>query len=210
MERMKTTDVYAQMIKASVSVMQVGEALGLAPNQHGRCRCPIHHGQDRNMVLRDGFYYCFVCHAHGDAIQLAEDVLNTTFTEAVKWLSDTFQLGIDIESDIDPETLRKAHKRLKTARTEALLHRLVERLQFELYLELFDELRALENLRDVTMPKPGEGFNDTFCDTVQKIHDVKEQIELMSLVCFRGKDDERTDSADGCPVRHAECSKRTG
>lgn len=210
MAHMRKTDVYAQMIKASVSVVQVGEALGLEPNRHGRCRCPIHNGQDRNFVLRDGFYYCFVCHAHGDSIQLVEDVLGVTFIEAVKWLSDTFQLGIDTDADIAPETLREARKRLKSARSKAQLCKLVERLQFEAYLELFDELRAFEQLRDVTMPKPGEGFSDTFCDTVQKIHDVKEQIELMSLVCFRGKDDERNDSADGSAVGPDECRRRTG
>ena len=83
-------------IRESVSAVEVGKALGLNVDRHGRCSCPFHQGKDRNMKLFDGNrgYYCFVCHKGGDCISLVQGVApECSYLDAMWWVNDYFQLG---------------------------------------------------------------------------------------------------------------------
>lgn len=83
-------------IRNSVSAVEVARALGLNVDRHGRCSCPFHNGQDRNMKLYDGNrgYYCFVCHAAGDCISLVKGVVpECSYVDAMWWINDQFRLG---------------------------------------------------------------------------------------------------------------------
>ena len=86
------------IIRESVSSIDVGRALGLQINQHGRCRCPFHNGHDENMRVYPGNrgFYCFVCHESGDCIALAKQLLSNgdNYYEAAKWIDSTFRLGL--------------------------------------------------------------------------------------------------------------------
>lgn len=85
-------------IRGTVSAIDVGKALGLHVNQHGRCQCPFHNGHDENMKLYPGDrgYYCFVCHAGGDCISLAKQLLqnDTSYNEAARWIDNAFALNL--------------------------------------------------------------------------------------------------------------------
>ena len=85
----------------TVSAREIGRVLGLDIDSHGRCRCPFHNGKDRNMVVYDNSnghngYNCFVCHANGNSIKFAQQILGEgyTYNDAARWIDVTFQLGI--------------------------------------------------------------------------------------------------------------------
>ena len=83
-------------IRNAVSAIDVGKALGLNVDMHGRCSCPFHSGKDRNMKLYDGNrgYYCFVCHKGGDCISLVQGVVpDIGYVDAMWWVNDQFGLG---------------------------------------------------------------------------------------------------------------------
>ena len=86
------------MIRHSVSAVDVGKVLGLDINTKGRCRCPFHNGDDRNMMVYPGGrgFYCFVCHEFGDSIKLAQKLIGNgcTYHDAAVWVDKTFQLNI--------------------------------------------------------------------------------------------------------------------
>ena len=87
-----------RLIRETVSAIDVGRILGLDINNQGRCRCPFHNGNDRNMRVYPGNrgFYCFVCHESGDCIALAKQLLSgdCSYHDAAKWIDSTFHLNI--------------------------------------------------------------------------------------------------------------------
>ena len=51
--------------------------------------CPFHHEKTASFHVDDkkGFYYCFGCHAKGDALGFVKDTENVSFIEAVEILA---------------------------------------------------------------------------------------------------------------------------
>lgn len=98
------------VIRSAVSAYDVGTALGLAPGHDGRCRCPFHGGDHRNLKLYGPGrgYYCFVCHAHGDVISLVKEYTKCSFMDAVEWLNDSFGLNLDLKKDNPYSRRRRA------------------------------------------------------------------------------------------------------
>ncbi|SHH71968.1 DNA primase [Cognatishimia maritima] len=72
--------------------------------------CPFHHEKTASFHVDDqkGFYYCFGCHAKGDAINFVQESENVSFIEAVKILADEAGLALP---DRDPRAQAKADKR---------------------------------------------------------------------------------------------------
>lgn len=87
-----------RIIRETVSSIDIGRMLGLDINNQGRCRCPFHNGEDRNMRVYPGNrgYYCFVCHASGDCISLAKQLLSNgcSYHSAAVWIDCTFHLNV--------------------------------------------------------------------------------------------------------------------
>ena len=104
----------ADMICNSVSALDAGHALGIHTDYKGRCKCFIHGGDHMNLKLYDENrgYYCFVCHAYGNTIDLVKNYLNCSFMDAVEWINDSFNLGFEFRSKNDPfERRRRAEAR---------------------------------------------------------------------------------------------------
>ena len=82
----------------TVSAIEVGKLLGLAPGHDGRCKCPFHGGDHRNLKLYGPGrgYYCFVCHEHGNVIRLVREYTKCSFQESIEWLNDAFSLNLDL------------------------------------------------------------------------------------------------------------------
>lgn len=89
-------------IRESIPTIEVARVLGLNVDRHGRCSCPFHNGQDRNMKIYEGNrgYYCFVCHKGGDCISLVTGVVpECSYVDAMWWINDQFQLGFRQERE---------------------------------------------------------------------------------------------------------------
>ena len=63
--------------------------------------CPFHGERTASFHVDDqkGFYYCFGCHAKGDALTFLKDTENLSFLEAVEWLARNFRAAQMIPID---------------------------------------------------------------------------------------------------------------
>ncbi|GFE52026.1 DNA primase [Roseobacter cerasinus] len=76
--------------------------------------CPFHQEKSASFHVDDrkGFYYCFGCHAKGDAISFVRETENVGFMEAVEILSR--EAGMTMPAR-DPQAQQKADKRSQLA-----------------------------------------------------------------------------------------------
>jgi DNA primase len=76
--------------------------------------CPFHQEKTASFHVDDrkGFYYCFGCHAKGDAISFLKDADNMGFMEAVEALAQ--EAGMTMPAR-DPRAQEKADKRTELA-----------------------------------------------------------------------------------------------
>jgi DNA primase len=72
--------------------------------------CPFHQEKTASFHVDDhkGFYYCFGCHAKGDAISFVRETENVDFMEAVKILAA--EAGMPMP-ERDPQAQAKADRR---------------------------------------------------------------------------------------------------
>ncbi len=71
--------------------------------------CPFHSEKTPSfsVVDDDGFYHCFGCGAHGDAISFLREIDGLDFMEAVERLADMAGLAMPKSSQIDPAVTRQ-------------------------------------------------------------------------------------------------------
>ncbi|APX12351.1 DNA primase [Tateyamaria omphalii] len=76
--------------------------------------CPFHHEKTASFHVDDrkGYYYCFGCHAKGDAISFVRETENVGFMEAVEILAG--EAGMPMP-ERDPRAQEKADKRTQLA-----------------------------------------------------------------------------------------------
>ena len=76
--------------------------------------CPFHHEKTASFHVDDrkGYYYCFGCHAKGDAISFVRETENVGFMEAVQILAG--EAGMPMP-ERDPRAQEKADKRTQLA-----------------------------------------------------------------------------------------------
>ena len=81
-------------VRANVTARQVAEGYGMRIGRSGRGYCPFHE-DGRHPALRfydDGTFFCFACHASGDAAALAAQLLHVGQVEAAKRICCDFNL----------------------------------------------------------------------------------------------------------------------
>jgi len=95
--RLRTT--LSTLIGKSVKVVKAGR-------EYKAC-CPFHNEKTPSFTINDekGFYHCFGCGAHGDAIRWLTDQRGLVFMDAVKELADAAGLALPAP---DPRAARKA------------------------------------------------------------------------------------------------------
>ncbi|MGB7317105.1 MAG: DNA primase [Planktotalea sp.] len=76
--------------------------------------CPFHQEKSASFHVDDrkGFYYCFGCHAKGDAISFVRETENVGFMEAIEILAG--EAGLDVPKQ-DPRAQEKADERTELA-----------------------------------------------------------------------------------------------
>jgi DNA primase len=85
--------------------------------------CPFHQERTASFHVDDrkGFYYCFGCHAKGDAVSFLKETENLSFLEAVEWLAR--EAGMPMPAR-DPQAAQKADRRAQLSEVveEAIRH----------------------------------------------------------------------------------------
>ncbi|MDG6079587.1 DNA primase [Erythrobacter litoralis] len=135
--RMRTT--LSAVVGRSVRLTKAGREF--------KACCPFHQENTPSFYVNDekGFYHCFGCEAHGDAIRWLTDQRGMPFMDAVKELAA--EAGMEVPAP-DPQAARRAEKR-------ASLHDVTAAAQdwFMEKLRSRDGARAREYLA-------GRGFSD--------------------------------------------------
>src|SRR5690349_1338417 len=62
-------------------------------------RCPFHEERTPSFSVNptDRLYYCFGCHAGGDAVKFVSDKENLDFAGAIEWLAERFRVPLEYE-----------------------------------------------------------------------------------------------------------------
>jgi len=122
-------DVF-KVVKQNVTARQAAELYGLQVKHNGMACCPFHDDKTPSMKL-DERYYCFGCHASGDAIDLVAGLFQISKLEAAKQIAEDFHIEYDRRSKDSrrkPMTteqkreleMRQKQKEFRTWRSKAL------------------------------------------------------------------------------------------
>ena len=187
---MNNLSLAVDVIKNSVSAIDVAQAIGLNVDMHGRCSCPFHNGKDRNMKLFDGNrgYSCFVCHASGDVISFVRQYYSIGFKDALVWLDGTFRLGLDLDGQIDADKQRQAEMALQRRKRARELAEWKKRMQFGLALTAMDLVRRCEEVRDEKRPRTYGEWDPGFCEAVVTLPDARQFADDMMMECMEVKE----------------------
>lgn len=115
--------------------------------------CPFHQEKSASFHVDDrkGYYYCFGCHAKGDAVSFIRETENVGFMEAVEILAHEAGMAMPAR---DPRAVEKADRRSDLARVmdEAVRH-------FRMQLQTVAGAQARDYL---ARRKLGQGAQDRF------------------------------------------------
>lgn len=102
LDQLRSRTALSALIGRSVRLQKAGR-------EHRAC-CPFHNENSPSFYVNDekGFYHCFGCGAHGDAIRWMTDHQGLAFMDAVKELAA--EAGMDVPAP-DPQMARAAEKR---------------------------------------------------------------------------------------------------
>ncbi|WP_417247086.1 DNA primase [Celeribacter sp.] len=105
--RLSLTDVVGRKVMWDQRKSNAGKGDMWAP-------CPFHHEKTASFHVndKDGYYYCFGCHAKGDAITFVRETENVSFMEAIEILAR--EAGMPIP-ERDPQAQKQADKRSQLA-----------------------------------------------------------------------------------------------
>lgn len=180
---MNQLTIAAQRIKDTISAQDVGVAMGLEI-RHGRCRCPLHGGGDFNCVLYKGNrgFYCHVCKRGGDVIQFVREYHDMSFKDAVAWFNDTFGLGMDIDSPMDPKRLEEAKEAQRKRAEKSRLTEMRNDARTNRENTAMCMLVRLEDMMERHAPRtPEDGFSQKFRAASGMIPTVKGMIEEIKI-----------------------------
>jgi DNA primase len=102
LDELRARTSLSALIGRSIKVTKAGR-------EYKAC-CPFHNEKSPSFTINDekGFYHCFGCSAHGDAIRWMTDQRGLSFMDAVKELAA--QAGMDVPA-LDPREARQAQAR---------------------------------------------------------------------------------------------------
>jgi DNA primase len=113
--RIKDTSVEA--VKAAANIVDLVEARTRLRKVGGRYTglCVFHQEKTPSFSVSPdrGTYYCFGCHAGGDAISFVRELEGLDFVGAIEWLADRFSVPLEYEdSTPEADAQRKRKERL--------------------------------------------------------------------------------------------------
>lgn len=156
---------YAEVIKSKVSVPSVVEMyLSTVKAVHNRIPCPIHNGTDRNLLLHQDHFYCFVCNEGGDVIRLVRHIFQCDFKTALARLNADFNLGLPLGTKpSDAERIKLKCDYAERLKKEREATELAERRERN-YLDRLELLRSVEMICTEQAPQtPWDEWEPDWC-----------------------------------------------
>lgn len=171
---------YAEIVKRLVPMQDVAERYTGEPIRFNRMRCPIHHGQDRNMRIYPKSYYCWVCHAAGDQIQFVQIVLGLSFQDAMRRINDDFGLGLPIgqeQTELDRKRLAELNRKIAERRRLEDARLSDAEARERMTAGWVGLLHQVEIICEQRRPKtPWDEWADDWCEAMRVRTELNEQI----------------------------------
>lgn len=104
----------AELVKSSISMVELAELYGLESNRKGQILCPFHTDTNPSLKLYDEVgkgFYCFACQAGGSVIDFVMLYESIDFTEAVKKLGDYLNLDGTSQSEFSQRRQEREQQR---------------------------------------------------------------------------------------------------
>ena len=160
-----------ESVKAAVTVRQAAEHYGLEVNRGNMVCCPFHNDRIPSMKLKEDYFYCFGCGAHGDVIDLVARLFNLSSYDAAKKLA--YDFGIDPDKPPAAAALRKPKYPLAKAFQREELH--CQRV-------LCDYLHLLERWKVQCAPKaPDDTIDDRFVEACQMLDYIEDLADILTF-----------------------------
>lgn len=176
---------YAEDIKARVSLADLLAYYGFHPMQD-RIPCPFHAGKDRNMLVSNGIYKCFVCGEHGDAITFVRRYFGLDFPSALAKINDDFQLGLPIGTRLSREDQAEADRRIAETRRKAEDRKRRREALENRYNSALDEFTACDTIMRRCAPiSASTGLTDAFCWAAKNIDRAWAEVKEAEAELFR-------------------------
>ncbi|WP_345165230.1 DNA primase [Sphingomonas daechungensis] len=101
LDELRARTLLSAIISPSVKLLRAG--------REWKARCPFHNEKTPSFTINDekGFYHCFGCGAHGDAIRFLTDARGLPFMDAVKELAG--KAGLEVPAP-DPQARERAER----------------------------------------------------------------------------------------------------
>lgn len=180
----------ADAVKRSVTAGQAAEALGLHVNRSGFCRCPVHGEKTGSMKIYPGNrgWYCFGCHTGGSVIDLVMACYGMEMPEAVRWLNDTFRLGLPVDTEATPEQQEEARRRAaERERDRAEKERAAEaqNAALERYYDLGRQIGQAELDKAEYAPQSTQdAWDPRFVEALNRMAEMRAEADDLAVQCI--------------------------
>jgi hypothetical protein len=163
-------------LKSRISIKDVVARYWEEPNRAHRVKCFAHTGKDRNMLVKNGFVYCFVCGARFDIIGAVQHLFGLSFIQACEKLNSDFNCGLPIGKKLTAQEYReiKLREQKRRAARQAAENR--KRLENRIFIKVCDELhltqdivRALEPSKPLDIDALDEELIDAYFAQLKRI-----------------------------------------
>lgn len=187
--------IIAELVKDRVTVPMLLERYGVKLRRDGRCACPIHHGKDSNMAVKNKWFRCYRCGASGTVIDLQMALAGSGFIEAVGELDAMFNLNLAPSKPSERISARLAiagHKKNKLDRARRHEH---NDTQYTLlcYLRRWLDMHGKNTVSIDKLLDYYQGYtdDDVLPDAFRaaRLIGVQQEMEVMMLAAFDSEAD---------------------
>lgn len=183
--------ILAELVKDAVTVPMLLDRYGVRV-RGGRCACPVHHGKDSNMVVKDKWYRCFRCGSSGTVIDLQMALSGSDFAAAVRELDALFGLNLEPKKPSDSIKAHLAIADRKKAKADRARNKERNDTQYSLlcYLRRWlaaqgKDIAALDRLLDYYQPYNDDDIlPDAF--RAAALIGLRDEMEVMMLAADSG------------------------
>ena len=166
----------SEELKSRISIEDVVARYWEEPDRAHRVKCFAHTGKDRNMLVKNGFVYCFVCGARFDIIGFVQKLFGLSFIQACEKLNNDFDCGLPIGKKLtrsEIEELKRAEAQRRAARQAAENRKCLEN---RIFINVCNELQltqaivsALEPSKPIDIDTLDEELIDAYFAQLKRI-----------------------------------------
>lgn len=166
----------SEELKSRISIEDVVARYWEEPDRAHRVKCFAHTGKDRNMLVKNGFVYCFVCGARFDIIGAVQYLFGLSFIQACGKLNSDFGCGLPVGKKLtrsEIEELKRAEAQRRAARQAAENRKCIEN---KIFIKVCDELHltqaivsALEPSRPIDIDTLDKELIDSYFSALRRL-----------------------------------------